>query len=66
MLGRVFSLIQIIAAGAMPLAMLFFGPLADLLKIEWILVVTGALLAGLGLVFGRYKYEETGRRETAC
>jgi DHA3 family macrolide efflux protein-like MFS transporter len=65
MMGRVFSIIQIISTGAMPLAMLFFGPLADLVEIEGILVVTGALLAGLGLVFGRYKYEETGRRETA-
>ncbi|HEY8344645.1 MAG TPA: MFS transporter [Bacillota bacterium] len=58
MMGRVFSIIQIISTGAMPLAMLFFGPLADLVKIEGILVVTGAFLAGLGAVFGRYKYLE--------
>lgn len=55
MLGRVFSIVQIIAAGAMPLAMLLFGPLADLVPIEGILVVTGALLAGLGVVFSKYK-----------
>lgn len=58
MLGRVFSIIQIISTGAMPFAMLFFGPLADLVEIEGILVVTGAFLAGLGVAFGRYKYLE--------
>ena len=58
MMGRVFSLIQIISSGAMPLGMLFFGPLADEVAIEGILVVTGVLLAGLGVVFGRYKYME--------
>jgi len=60
MLGRVFSIVQIITAGAMPLAMLFFGPLADEIAIEKILVVTGLLLAWLGVVFGRYKPERTG------
>ena len=58
MLGRVFSLIHIISSGAMPLAMLMFGPLADAVAIEGILVVTGFLLAGLGVVFGRYKIME--------
>ena len=58
MMGRVFSIIQIISTGAMPFAMLFFGPLADLVAIEGILVVTGALLAGLGVAFGQYKYLE--------
>ena len=38
MMGRVFSIIQIISTGAMPLAMLFFGPLANLVEIEWNLV----------------------------
>lgn len=55
MMGRVFSIIQIIAAGAMPVAMLLFGPLADVVPIEWILIVTGAMLAGLGVIFSRYK-----------
>lgn len=57
---------MLLITGTMPLAMLFFGPLANEVAIEGILVVTGALLAGLGLVFDRYKYEGTGDRETVC
>ena len=51
MLGRVFSLLQITALAAMPLAMLAFGPLADALPIDGILVVTGFLLAVVGFLF---------------
>lgn len=28
----------------MPLGMLVFGPLADLIQIEWLLIITGMLL----------------------
>ena len=37
------------AASVMPLAMLGFGPLGDLVKIEWLLPTTGTamFLAGL-------------------
>lgn len=51
MMGRVFSLIQIVAGSAMPVAILFFGPLADIVSISWILLVSGALLALTGVVF---------------
>ncbi|MGI6143581.1 MAG: MFS transporter [bacterium] len=54
MMGRVFSIMQIISAGAMPVAMLLFGPLADVVAVETILLATGVLLAGLGVVFPRY------------
>lgn len=53
MMGRVFSIIQIIAAGAMPLAILVFGPLADIVSVEVILIVSGALLALVGVLYHR-------------
>lgn len=41
--GRVFGLLGIVMALAMPLGMLLFGPLADTISVEWILVLTGVL-----------------------
>jgi DHA3 family macrolide efflux protein-like MFS transporter len=51
MLGRVFSIVQIISASAMPIAILFFGPLADIVSVEAILIVSGALLVLLGVLY---------------
>lgn len=51
MMGRVFSLVQIITGGAMPAAILLFGPLADVVSVGTILLVSGALLAVTGVVF---------------
>lgn len=51
MMGRVFSLIQIIAASAMPIAIVFFGPLADAVSVELILIVSGVLLTLVGIIF---------------
>lgn len=48
MMGRIFSIIQIIVSTTMPLGMLLFGPLADIVRIETILVCTGIILTGLG------------------
>jgi len=45
MLGRVFSIVQIIASSVMPLGMVIFGPLGDMVSIESILIGTGSLLA---------------------
>lgn len=44
-LGRAFSIVQIISAGAMPVAILLFGPLADMVSVESLLLVTGGLMA---------------------
>jgi MFS transporter, DHA3 family, macrolide efflux protein len=46
-LGRVFGVMGMIASGVMPLAMMAFGPLADIIKIEWLLIMTGIMLAAL-------------------
>ncbi len=49
-LGRVFGVFGMISSAMMPLGMLLFGPLSDLIKIEWILVGTGVLLLLEGLL----------------
>ena len=43
-LGRVFGVMGMIASSMMPLGMLVFGPVADFVKIEWLLIGTGLLL----------------------
>ena len=48
--GRVFSLITIISGSVMPLAMILYGPLADYVKIEYILIMTGVLFI-IGTLF---------------
>jgi DHA3 family macrolide efflux protein-like MFS transporter len=52
-MGRVFSIVQLVSGSAMPLGMLLFGPLADSIPIESILAVSGALLALVGAGVGR-------------
>lgn len=43
-LGRVFGVLGMISSSMMPLGMIIFGPLADVVKIEWLLIGTGILL----------------------
>jgi DHA3 family macrolide efflux protein-like MFS transporter len=43
-LGRVFGVLGMISSSMMPLGMLVFGPLADIIAIEWLLIITGLLL----------------------
>ena len=43
-LGRVFGIISMLTSSMMPLGMLIFGPLADVIKIEWMLVFTGFII----------------------
>lgn len=43
-LGRVFGVLGMISTSMMPLGMLVFGPVADLVKIEWLLMGTGLLM----------------------
>ena len=49
-LGRVFGVLSMISSSIMPLAMLVYGPLADAVKIESLLMVTGAFLFVEGLI----------------
>lgn len=41
--GRVFSLISIVSGLVLPLSMIFYGPLSDIIPIQVILMITGAL-----------------------
>jgi DHA3 family macrolide efflux protein-like MFS transporter len=53
--GRVFSFVQIVSAGVMPLGMAIFGPLADVVKIEILMVISGAalILVGIGIFYNK-------------
>jgi DHA3 family macrolide efflux protein-like MFS transporter len=43
--GRVFGVMQLIMSTVMPDGMLVFGPIADMVSIEFLLVLSGALMA---------------------
>ncbi len=55
MQGRVFGVQQLIMSTIMPLGMLFFGPVADIITIEALLVLSSVLMAvpGLWIFFKR-------------
>ncbi len=49
MQGRVFSFIQIAFSTMMPLGMIIFGPLSDMIPIQWLMIGTGAMLSILSI-----------------
>ena len=49
-LGRVFGVMTMIGSVGMPVGMLVFGPLADVVPIEWLLRGTGAAIMAIGLL----------------
>lgn len=60
-MGRVFGVMTMLSTSLMPLGMLVFGPLADMVRIEWMLLVTGGLMIVLGLgVLGSGRLMEAG------
>ncbi len=60
-LGRVFSVLTMLFTSIMPLAMLLFGPIADTIPIEWLLLGTGGIMLVLGsLVFRNRRLMEAG------
>jgi DHA3 family macrolide efflux protein-like MFS transporter len=61
-MGRVMSIMSMLSTSIMPLGMLLFGPLAEVARIEWILMATGALmLAALLFVPLNRRLLEAGR-----
>ncbi|HBK31815.1 MAG TPA: MFS transporter [Porphyromonadaceae bacterium] len=50
-MGRVFSVMGMISSIMLPLGMIGFGPLADVVKIEWLLLFTGILIMGVTYFF---------------
>ncbi|KRA22209.1 MFS transporter [Microbacterium sp. Root61] len=61
--GRVFGFVGIVMALAMPLGMVVFGPLADQVPIEWLLVGAGILTF---VVVGAAIWLPAGRRAVAA
>jgi len=62
LLGRVFGVLTMISSTMMPLGMVLFGPLADMIKIEWLLVGTGLLLFFAGFFLsGNKALREAGK-----
>lgn len=43
-LGRVFGVMGMISTSMMPIGMLIFGPIADIIRIEWLLAGTGLFI----------------------
>ncbi|MDD3363643.1 MAG: MFS transporter [Syntrophomonas sp.] len=61
-LGRVFGVLGMISSTMMPLGMLLFGPLADIIRIEWLLIGTGLLIFMEGfLLLGSKALIEAGK-----
>lgn len=60
MQGRIFSLLQIISSAAVPLGMALFGPLADAVPVQWLLIGTGALIGLLSLTITRNRVLREG------
>lgn len=54
-LGRIFGVFGMISTSMMPLGMLIFGPIADVIQIEWLLIGTGLLILILAVFLGRNK-----------
>lgn len=52
-LGRVFGVMTMISTSMMPLGMILFGPLADFIPIEWLLLGTGFSIILLAILLGR-------------
>ncbi|MCL2863869.1 MAG: MFS transporter [Methanimicrococcus sp.] len=48
--GRVFSLMQIVFTGLMPLAVMFFGPMADIIPVQTMVVYCGALIIVMSVI----------------
>jgi DHA3 family macrolide efflux protein-like MFS transporter len=61
-LGRVFGVVVMISTSMMPLGMLVFGPLADIVRIERLLVGTGLFMFALSFfIIGNKVLVEAGK-----
>ncbi len=49
-MGRVFSVMMMFSGLSMPLGMVVFGPLGDVVQIEWLLIASGLVIFVSGLV----------------
>lgn len=56
MLGRVFSFMQIASSCALPIGMVFFGPLADVVEVQWLLIGSGILVLFITSIIWKRNY----------
>lgn len=54
--GRIFSFMQIATSCALPLGMIVFGPLADIIRVQWILMGAGIVIVFISLVIWKTRY----------
>jgi DHA3 family macrolide efflux protein-like MFS transporter len=52
-MGRVFGVLGMISSAMMPLGMIFFGPIADFVAVETLLIVSGLLISVTGVLMFR-------------
>ncbi|GBG10641.1 MFS transporter [Paenibacillus agaridevorans] len=61
-MGRIFGVFGMISTSMMPIGMMIFGPLADVIEIEWLLAGTGLLIVVLTIFFvGNKRLIEAGK-----
>jgi DHA3 family macrolide efflux protein-like MFS transporter len=48
-MGRVFSVFMMAGSLSMPVAMLVFGPIADVIPVDWLLIVSGVGIVGIAV-----------------
>lgn len=53
--GRVFGVLSMISSSVVPLSMLIFGPISDVVKLEHIFLITGTSITIIGIFFVRNK-----------
>ncbi|OWO83392.1 MFS transporter [Photorhabdus luminescens] len=63
MMGRVFSLVQIALSCSLPLGMVLFGPIADYINIQSLLMISGGLILLTGALF--FIFNGEGSRESS-
>lgn len=58
MYGRIFSYMQIATSCVLPLGMVLFGPLADIIRIQWMLLSNGIIIVIISLLLWKMRYFE--------
>lgn len=53
--GRVFGVFGMIQSAVMPISILVFGPLADIIDIEWMLIFTGIFMSVMSVLLTKNK-----------
>lgn len=53
--GRIFGLMNSIYSVSYPAGMALFGPMADKIPLQWIMIASGGVLLFMGIVLGGHK-----------